>query len=143
MKFARIVGGQQAVAGSWPWQASVMRYGRHHCGGAVISHRWILTAAHCVYVCRVVPTAVIGGQGSFSTLTGPRANFSGWALLFRTDNPFQYLYFHTYIPILIGQYIHRYICIFILISLFIFPYLYLMFILPCLLVIFLYFYFHI
>uniref|UniRef100_UPI00398E5E17 chymotrypsin-like protease CTRL-1 n=1 Tax=Pristiophorus japonicus TaxID=55135 RepID=UPI00398E5E17 len=45
---SRIVNGQYAKPGSWPWQVSLQdSYGRHFCGGSLINQNWVVTAAHC------------------------------------------------------------------------------------------------
>ncbi|XP_043935033.1 chymotrypsinogen A-like [Protopterus annectens] len=46
--YARIVNGEEAVSGSWPWQVSLQtQSGWHFCGGSLISDQWVVTAAHC------------------------------------------------------------------------------------------------
>uniref|UniRef100_A0A8C6WQ45 Peptidase S1 domain-containing protein n=1 Tax=Neogobius melanostomus TaxID=47308 RepID=A0A8C6WQ45_9GOBI len=46
----RIVGGADASPGTWPWQAllaiSDSNGSLYQCGGSLINHQWILTAAH-------------------------------------------------------------------------------------------------
>ncbi|XP_036005792.1 transmembrane protease serine 2 [Fundulus heteroclitus] len=41
-------GARLASVGSWPWQVSLHVSGSHRCGGAIVSPRWVVTAAHCV-----------------------------------------------------------------------------------------------
>uniref|UniRef100_A0A8C8SEL6 Peptidase S1 domain-containing protein n=1 Tax=Pelusios castaneus TaxID=367368 RepID=A0A8C8SEL6_9SAUR len=43
----RILNGQTAKYGTWPWQVSVQRQGFHICGGSLVSESWVMSAAHC------------------------------------------------------------------------------------------------
>ncbi|XP_007937867.1 brain-specific serine protease 4 [Orycteropus afer afer] len=43
----RIVGGEDSADAEWPWVVSIRRNGTHHCAGSLLTHRWVVTAAHC------------------------------------------------------------------------------------------------
>ncbi|XP_005392885.1 PREDICTED: transmembrane protease serine 11A [Chinchilla lanigera] len=43
----RIMSGELAPRGAWPWQASLQRNNVHQCGATLISNIWLVTVAHC------------------------------------------------------------------------------------------------
>lgn len=43
----RIVGGQDASPGAWPWQV-FLAGSDHNCAGSLITNEWVLTATHCI-----------------------------------------------------------------------------------------------
>jgi secreted trypsin-like serine protease len=51
----RILGGDVAPDGAWPWQVGLINpeqpdlFHGQFCGGSIIASVWVLTAAHCVY----------------------------------------------------------------------------------------------
>ncbi|XP_046682656.1 serine proteinase stubble isoform X2 [Homalodisca vitripennis] len=49
---SRIVGGEKATFGKWPWQISLRQWRTstylHKCGAALLNENWAITAAHCV-----------------------------------------------------------------------------------------------
>lgn len=44
----RIIGGDQAAFGEFPWQAHI-RIAGFQCGGVLLNNQYIATAAHCVH----------------------------------------------------------------------------------------------
>ncbi|XP_047371099.1 trypsin-2-like [Vespa velutina] len=64
----RIVNGTKAAVGQFPHQVSLRRTwsGNHFCGGSVISEKFVLTAAHCMYLNKIPikpwTIVVVGGE---------------------------------------------------------------------------------
>ena len=59
-EMARIVGGLDAKEGEVPWQAMLILDGHLECGGALISSRALVTAAHCLKQPASQYTVVVG-----------------------------------------------------------------------------------
>jgi len=68
----RIMGGEPAQAGAYPWIASLVVKGSdtrdgHFCGGAFIAADWVVTAAHCLHGESAGRIEVHGGSNQLSS----------------------------------------------------------------------------
>ncbi|XP_064408587.1 transmembrane protease serine 12-like isoform X1 [Latimeria chalumnae] len=69
---SRVIGGENALAGHWPWQVSIQVYhGQffHFCGGAIINKYWIVTAAHCLNTVKKKLYRVVAGLRHLSIIS--------------------------------------------------------------------------
>lgn len=55
VQLTRVIAGDDAKRGAWPWQILSLKWGRPSCGGTLISARWVVTAAHCVHKSEHLP----------------------------------------------------------------------------------------
>eukprot|EP00079_Xenopus_tropicalis_P038919 XP_017952690.1 PREDICTED: transmembrane protease serine 9-like [Xenopus tropicalis] len=62
----RIVGGQDAKKGKYPWQALLWCPGVYRCGGTLVSSKWVVSAAHCLSRSNASCLAVILGANKLS-----------------------------------------------------------------------------
>lgn len=57
---SRIIGGQDAYFGEFPWQVHI-KISKHQCGGALVNRYYVVTAAHCVYQAPLAQLSIIIG----------------------------------------------------------------------------------
>nr|AAD00320.1 plasminogen activator sPA [Scolopendra subspinipes] len=73
-EFNRIVGGEAAEPGEFPWQISlqvVSWYGSYHyCGGSILDESWVVTAAHCVEGMNPSDLRILAGEHNFKKEDG-------------------------------------------------------------------------
>ncbi|XP_013106643.2 trypsin-1-like [Stomoxys calcitrans] len=73
---SRIIGGQFATPGQFPYQVSLQLKGRHHCGGSLISENFIVTAAHCTMGQSPSLMRVVVGATDLGTAEGQNVGIS-------------------------------------------------------------------
>ncbi|MCW5695732.1 MAG: serine protease [Bauldia sp.] len=79
----RILGGDVAGDGAWPWQVGLVStdassvFEGQFCGGSFITSRWVLTAAHCVYEEHRNGTQRLMEPEEFSVLAGTNVLLDG------------------------------------------------------------------
>lgn len=60
--FSRIIGGNIASAGEFPWMLSLSKFQKHHCGATIIDKEWAITAAHCVNGFSTLEMVIVAGS---------------------------------------------------------------------------------
>lgn len=78
-QFPKISGGRPADPGEWPWMAAIMANvaTQAFCGGALITDRHVLTAAHCIHNLKINQLIVRLGEYDFTRYNETRARDFG------------------------------------------------------------------
>ncbi|XP_033471401.1 coagulation factor VIIi [Epinephelus lanceolatus] len=66
----RLVGSNHCPKGDCPWQVLVRLKGNSHCGGALISPNWVVTAAHCIHGNNPQSLTVVAGEHNLDVEEG-------------------------------------------------------------------------
>ncbi|WP_052573802.1 serine protease [Haloferula sp. BvORR071] len=72
----RIIGGNQAMSGEYPWMAALVsadepsNYDAFFCGGSLIHPYWVLTASHCVVGSKAEDLEVVLGATNLNSSAG-------------------------------------------------------------------------
>ncbi|KAM7321410.1 serine protease 55 [Alexandromys fortis] len=70
-RHSRIIGGQEAEVGEFPWQVSIQEKRHHFCGGSILSEWWIITVAHCFYDDEISPRELTVNVGTNDLAASP------------------------------------------------------------------------
>ncbi|KAK5640393.1 hypothetical protein RI129_011204 [Pyrocoelia pectoralis] len=74
-KSGKVVGGEDAIEGEFPWIVSLTRRGAHFCGGSLITSKHVLSAGHCMCSgSSIIPTNQIRVTLGQYVLTQPSEN---------------------------------------------------------------------
>ena len=71
----RIVGGDDAGFGSFPWQAYI-RIGVSRCGGTLVKDNFVITAGHCVARAKPKDVRVILGDYVINSAVEPHSAYT-------------------------------------------------------------------
>lgn len=78
---SRIVGGNDADDGEVPYQCYLQKNSRHYCGCAIVSSKWIITAAHCILGYFFIVLSLIWDGFFFTTFIRLKNIFYLWLVL--------------------------------------------------------------